>query len=48
MLGGWEEGDSGDHVRCVLMTLRLLLRDEAYQVMLKKSSHSVEILAKVL
>ena len=35
MLGGGEEGEGGgdgDHVRCVLMTLRLLLRDEAYQV----------------
>ena len=29
---GGEGGRAGDHVRCVLMTLRLLLRDEAYQV----------------
>ena len=29
--GGRGSG-GGDHVRCVLMTLRLLLRDEAYQV----------------
>lgn len=33
-MGGGGEGGSGDsdHVRCVLMTLRLLLRDETYQV----------------
>ena len=29
---GGEGGRAGDHLRCVLMTLRLLLRDEAYQV----------------
>ena len=34
MMGVGGEGGSGDsdHVRCVLMTLRLLLRDEVYQV----------------
>lgn len=34
MMGVGGEGGSGDsdHARCVLMTLRLLLRDEVYQV----------------